>query len=83
MDNPQEHPPHYNKGKIEHWDVVEDWGLDYLLGNCTKYIARHMHKGTKIADIEKAIVYLEKYLEILRAEEYEHGQDYCCSPPTQ
>jgi|TARA_Y100000310_G_scaffold84459_1_gene81324 hypothetical protein len=62
-------PTHYIKGKYEHWDVVIDWGLDYFCGCATKYIARHRHKGTPVKDIEKAIHYLEKYLQYLKAEE--------------
>lgn len=34
------HPKHYNKGKLETIDVIEDWGLDFHLGNVIKYISR-------------------------------------------
>ena len=58
-----EHPAHYNKGSIETIDVIEDWGLDFHCGNAIKYIARHKHKNNSKQDIEKAIWYLQRYLE--------------------
>src|SRR5690349_14573923 len=39
------HPPHYTMGKYEVWEVIEDWNLDYHLGNIVKYVARSPHKG--------------------------------------
>ena len=38
------HPQHYNVGKIEAIDVIEDWNLSFHLGNAVKYIARAGHK---------------------------------------
>jgi hypothetical protein len=58
-----EHPVHYNKGNIETIDVIEDWNLDFHCGNAVKYIARHKHKNKPRQDIEKAIWYLQRYLE--------------------
>lgn len=57
------HPQHYNKGKYEVIDVIEDWGLGFSLGNAIKYIARCEHKGNKKQDLEKAIFYLKRELE--------------------
>ena len=34
------HPSHYNSGKIEAIDVIEDWGLNFSLGCVVKYICR-------------------------------------------
>ena len=34
------HPKHYNVGKIEVIDAIQDWELDFCLGNVVKYIAR-------------------------------------------
>jgi hypothetical protein len=39
------HPAHYNTGKLEVITVIEDWKLDFNLGNAVKYIARARHKG--------------------------------------
>lgn len=54
------HPPHYNFGKIEVIDVIEDWDLDFHLGNTVKYIARSPHKGTQLEDLKKAAWYLAR-----------------------
>lgn len=54
------HPPHYNAGKFEVIDVIEDWHLGFHLGNVVKYIARADHKGTRVDDLKKALWYLER-----------------------
>ena len=54
------HPHHYNGGTIEAIDVIEDWDLDFHLGNAIKYICRAEHKGSYEEDIEKAIWYLQR-----------------------
>jgi hypothetical protein len=61
------HPPHYTFGNLEVIDVIEDWKLNYRMGNAVKYIARAEHKGTKVEDLKKAIWYLQR--EIIKAEE--------------
>lgn len=62
--DPVAKPQHYNHGKYEVIDVIEDWGLDkdYYLGNAIKYIARHKHKDSPKQDIEKAVWYLNRWL---------------------
>ena len=55
-------PPHYTRGEIEPIDVIEDWKLDYHLGNVLKYIARAEHKGSPISDLRKARWYLTRAL---------------------
>ena len=60
-----DHPVHYNTGKMEVIDIIEDWKLDFHCGNAVKYIGRHKHKGNPKQDIEKAIWYLQRYLETL------------------
>ncbi len=57
------HPKHYNTGKYETIDVIEDWKLGFHCGNAVKYISRHQYKGNLKQDIEKAIWYLQRYLE--------------------
>ena len=66
-------PPHYKNKKIEHWDVVWAWKLDYLLGCATKYMSRHMEKGTPLLDIEKSIIYTVKYFERLITEAFHNA----------
>lgn len=52
------HPAHYNTGKIEVIDAIEDWGLNFALGNAVKYIARAAHKDKQLDDLEKAEWYI-------------------------
>ena len=61
-------PAHYNYGKFETIDVIEDWELNFHCGNAVKYISRHKHKGTPIQDIKKAVWYLQRYLQTLEGE---------------
>lgn len=68
-------PAHYKNKKIEHWDVVEAWGLDYLLGCATKYMSRHKEKGTALLDIEKAVVYTLKYYERILTKAFHEAKD--------
>ena len=55
-------PTHYNVGTIEVIEVIEDWKLNFNLGNAIKYIGRCEHKNNKKEDIKKAIWYLEREL---------------------
>lgn len=65
MSNNVEHPAHYNVGKIEAIDVIEDWNLSFHLGNAVKYIARAGHKdpGKTVEDLKKAIWYINRHIE--------------------
>lgn len=60
------HPAHYNTGKIEPIDAIEDWRLGFHLGNAVKYIARAEHKGKPLEDLEKARWYLDRHIENLK-----------------
>lgn len=53
------HPKHYNMGKFEVIDVIEDWQLGFCEGNAIKYIARAKHKGNELEDLRKAAWYLQ------------------------
>lgn len=61
---------HYQEGVSksgqEHWDMVEDFNLDYFQGVITKYLFRHRNKGG-VQDLKKAQHVLEKYIEIEEA----------------
>lgn len=59
------HPPHYNQGKIEVIEFIEDKSLGFHLGNAVKYICRAGKKDpTKyVEDLEKAIWYLRRQIE--------------------
>lgn len=61
------HPAHYNTGKFEVIDVVEDWDLGFCLGNTVKYVARAGRKDPtkEIEDLKKAAWYLNREIENL------------------
>lgn len=54
------HSAHYNTGKYEVLDVIQDWKLNFSLGNVVKYVARAGKKDPNryLEDLEKAKVYL-------------------------
>ena len=57
-----DHPQHYNQGKIEVNDAIEDWDLNFCEGNVIKYVARHRHKGVPLEDLRKAKWYLARLI---------------------
>lgn len=57
-------PSHYTQGKIEVIEFIEDQKLDYHLGNVVKYISRARYKGKELQDLEKALWYLTRYIEL-------------------
>lgn len=61
------HPKHYNHGKFEAIDVIEDWELGFHLGNVVKYISRagKKDKNTELQDLKKALWYMERKIENL------------------
>lgn len=62
VSNAIDHPSHYNRGKIEVIDFIEDQGLSFHLGNVIKYITRAGSKGDKLEDLKKARWYLDRYI---------------------
>lgn len=62
------HPKHYNVGKYEVIDVIEDWKLNFHIGNAVKYLARAGHKGDEIEDLKKAIWYINRRIENIKKE---------------
>lgn len=62
-----DHPKHYNHGKFEVIDVIEDWQVDFHIGNVIKYVSRAGRKNddTEIQDLKKALWYLKRKIEIL------------------
>lgn len=59
MSNPLS-PNHYKaeSGDLEAIDVIEKFGLGYLLGNVLKYILRAGKKDDRLQDLKKALAYL-------------------------
>ncbi len=62
------HPPHYNAGKIEVIEFIEDQKMDYHLGNAVKYICRAGKKDPAkiIEDLDKAVWYIRRKMETLK-----------------
>lgn len=56
---------HYQQTSIQHWDWVAANDFDYFQGQITKYVARWKKKNG-LADLEKALHFLEKYIEIVK-----------------
>ena len=57
-----DHPEYYKVGGIEAIDVIEDWKLDFCLGNAIKYIARAGKKSDDVkTDLEKAAWYIKRH----------------------
>ena len=56
---------HYNMGKYEPIDVIEDWELGFNLGNTLQYINRagHKDKDKVIEDLKKARWYLDREID--------------------
>lgn len=62
------HPTHYNTGRFEVIEIIEDQGLDFHLGNAVKYICRAGRKdpGKLVEDLQKAVWYLNRRIEITK-----------------
>lgn len=67
MSDAVNHPPHYNQGKIEVIEFIEDKHLGFCLGNTIKYICRAGIKNpaTYIEDLQKAAWYLERHIALM------------------
>lgn len=62
------HPPHYNYGKIEVIDYIEDKNLNFNLGNAVKYISRagKKDKSKEVEDLQKAVFYINREIDRLK-----------------
>jgi hypothetical protein len=70
------HPSHYNHGRLECIDIMEDvFGIDETKAFCKlnafKYLVRAELKGNEPEDIDKALWYLEKHHELAKRQETE------------
>lgn len=70
------HPQHYCHGNIETIDLIEDWNLNYHIGNCIKYISRAGKKqgASELTDMCKARWYLDRYIEFLKKKNNEKNK---------
>ena len=68
------HPPHYNTGKIEVIEYIEDslkeGFVDYCMGNVIKYISRYKYKNG-IEDLHKANWYLNRAIDYMKTKDVE------------
>lgn len=64
MANTVDHPDHYKAGNLEVIDIIEEYGLDFHLGNAVKYILRAGRKTEDpVEDLEKAVWYIQRFLD--------------------
>jgi hypothetical protein len=57
------HPLHYTVNGIEVINVIENYKLNYRLGNVVKYVLRSDLKGNRLQDLKKALWYLQREVE--------------------
>jgi hypothetical protein len=55
-------PSYYQRGSSQIWDFIVDQQLDFLAGNCVKYICRAGHKDyeSELDDWLKVKAYVER-----------------------
>lgn len=64
--------PHYAEGRqFEPIYVIQDWDLNFNLGNVVKYISRAGRKdgSSKLSDLKKALDYLQYEVDRLKTKE--------------
>lgn len=54
------HPSHYQGKKFEVIDIIDDFELNFNLGNAIKYILRAGKKDNRFDDLSKALWYLNR-----------------------
>ena len=68
MSDPVNHPMHYTQGSLEYLDAVDGLKLGFYQGNIMKYVVRYKYKHStqelRIQDLEKALFYLKRLIEI-------------------
>ena len=70
-------PSHYAEGRqYEPINVIEDWELNYRLGNALKYISRAGRKNNTVEDLRKAVWYLEREIESLEGAKSPYSVSY-------
>ncbi len=62
LKNRQVNGNHYSKHKIQVWDIILEYELNFFEGNILKYLLRD--KGDRKTDLLKAQHYLEKLISI-------------------
>ena len=64
--DPVVHPDHYQGNGYEVLDIIDDFDLNFNLGNVLKYVLRAGRKNSELKeeDLEKALFYLKRELEV-------------------
>lgn len=59
---------YYKQAKLQPWDVIQAWNLDFWLGNAVKYIFRAATgvKEDPVLNLEKGQHYMEKKIELAK-----------------
>ena len=70
MSNKVDHPGHYNFGKMETLDLIDNFSTPeeydgFLKGNIIKYLHRYNFKNG-LEDLEKAQWYLNKLIDVFK-----------------
>lgn len=69
IENPVNHPVHYNQGSIECIDAIQaargdEATKEFCICNAIKYLWRLGHKDEPVQEAKKAIWYINKYIEL-------------------
>lgn len=60
---------HYKSGEVEPIHLIESQRIGFHLGNAIKYCARAEFKGNPTGDLEKAIWYIKRRINLYKLEE--------------
>lgn len=59
---------HYKTLDVQPWDVIDGWPeeqrIGFYRGNALKYLMRAGRKGAATEDLQKAMHYIEKLIEV-------------------
>lgn len=77
-DSEVHNPQRYNANKVECWDFIAKYELDYFVATAIKYVWRHKYKGGK-QDLEKALEFLYKRISLNK--NYERPSDFTYEVP--
>lgn len=71
---------HYKAKAIQPWDYILSNQLGYMEGNIVKYVSRWKEKGG-VQDLQKAMHYLQKLIEVTEAASKRPAPDYNVKVP--
>jgi len=53
---------HYSRHKIQPWDIIREYGLNFWEGNAVKYLVRRKPGVVRVEDLKKARHYLDELI---------------------